>query len=100
MNTGIDVDADWGQQALVDGHRCDGHCVYHPLAHSWDGVGPHGDTAEAPHGRTKAWAAAVFAPKAHICPVLRLLLEGGVNTRRLSSALHLSLSSGSLFIDR
>lgn len=69
VDTGVDVNADRGQQALVDGHSCDGPRVHPPLAHPWDGVGPQGDTAEAPCGRTQAWAAAVFVSQTHICCV-------------------------------
>lgn len=101
MDTRVDVYVDWRQQALVDSHSCDRHCVTSPMAHPGDGVGSHGHAAEGPCRWIKSWAAAALAPQTHDCPVSRFRFWGGMKgSGGCCGAVYFSLYVGSLFIDR
>lgn len=72
MNSGVDVNVQWRQQAPVDGHGCNRGRLDSPGADLGDGVGAHRHAAEAPSGHAHPWAAATLAPQTHGYPVWRL----------------------------
>lgn len=65
LDGGVDVDVEWGQQALVDRHRCNLGAGVRPAAGLGDGVGPQGHAAELPGGQVPPWATAALAPQTH-----------------------------------
>lgn len=97
LDFGVDVYLQRGEQALVDGHRCN-LAQIRPGADLGDGVGSHGHAAESSWRHMQSFTAAALAPQTHGSAVWRFHCWRGWKGL-LSSVVHL-LSFGCYFIGK